>query len=238
MLPCGICLGFYSWDLGCIRWVSCRLLPVPHSQTFEALVLKTYNVGEADRYCILFTRERGRMAVRARGVRKLKSRKGGSLIPYQLVTVEVRESAAGLEAVSASPTSEQQHMGLQAFADASQGFEVLLRLTQDDEPLPAVFSASISFLHACDQSIPHASLAYTFRLLSLLGFLPDTEKIMERFTLNDAEQQFLQMARDGFFLRNSEVDNPSRLERVRDRFLHDQLAGPLKAPGVVAAMEQ
>jgi recombinational DNA repair protein (RecF pathway) len=53
-----------------------------HAQTFEAIVLKTYDVGEADRLCILFTRERGRVMARASGARRLKSRLGASLLPF------------------------------------------------------------------------------------------------------------------------------------------------------------
>ena len=36
----------------------------------EALVLKTYDIGDADRLCILLTNTRGRIAVVAKGVRK------------------------------------------------------------------------------------------------------------------------------------------------------------------------
>ncbi|MBU1911666.1 recombination protein O N-terminal domain-containing protein, partial [Patescibacteria group bacterium] len=47
---------------------------MPHSQTYNSIILKAYDVGEADRFLILFTREKGRMTARARAVRKLKSK--------------------------------------------------------------------------------------------------------------------------------------------------------------------
>ena len=56
-----------------------------HSESVEAVVLKTYDVGEADRFCIVLTKERGRIAARARGVRKLTSKMGGSLLPLHHV---------------------------------------------------------------------------------------------------------------------------------------------------------
>ena len=59
---------------------------MPQSQTYEALILQSHDVGEADRFLILFTRERGRLAARARAVRKPKSKMGGSLLPLKLAT--------------------------------------------------------------------------------------------------------------------------------------------------------
>ena len=208
------------------------------SSTVEAIVLKTYDVGEADRYCILFTRERGRMAARAHGVRKLQSRKSGSLLPLQRVMVEVREGKTGLAITSASRISDHLLTSIAAFAPAMEGIEVLLRLIQDEEPLPPVFDATLAFLQACDAGIPYASLAYRLRLLHLLGFLPDTDEMHRFFVLTETEEEFIQAARDGYFLRESRLQSTRNLELVCMKFLQDQLAGPLKVPGVMASLRQ
>lgn len=47
--------------------------------TDQAIVLKRYNLGEADRLITLLTRNHGKLTVVAKGVRKLTSRKGGNL---------------------------------------------------------------------------------------------------------------------------------------------------------------
>lgn len=210
---------------------------MPRTQTLEAIVLKTYDVGEADRYCILFTKERGRLAARAHGVRKLTSRKGGSLIPFTCVNVELRESDSGLTVTSAAATGDRGVFDLQAFTAAAQGFELLLRLIQDEEPMPAAYAASAAFIRACAEGIPHASVAYGLRLLHLLGLLPDEKEIMTVMSLTGPEREYLQMAREGYFLRNIDVQHMGKLERIVERFSEEHLSGPLKAPGVIRAME-
>ena len=207
-----------------------------HSETLEAIVLHVRDVGEADRYVVLFTKERGRLALRARAVRKLKSRMGGALIPFHHVRVAVKKTSAGNIAAGAAPVSINDQSSLRTFADASQGFEVLLRLVQDGEPLPAVFNASIAFLKACAEEVPHASLAYTFRLLDILGLLPAEAELVGREALSGEEREFLHLAREGYFLRVPSLQNARKLLRVRDRYLQEQLSSPLRAPGVAAAM--
>ena len=81
---------------------------MPKSQELEAIVLQTHNVGEADRFCILLTKERGKIPVRARGVRKPKSRMGGSLLALQRIQVTVHEGSAGFMVTAASSSVWQR----------------------------------------------------------------------------------------------------------------------------------
>ena len=55
----------------------------------EAVVLRTYKSGEADRVCVLWTRHHGKLRVLAKGVRKTSSRMGGSLEPMGHVRVHL-----------------------------------------------------------------------------------------------------------------------------------------------------
>jgi hypothetical protein len=213
--------------------------PVSHSQSFEAIVLKTYNVGEADRYCVLLTRERGRMAARANGVRKPTSRMGGSLIPFQHIKVELRESGAGWMVTGAQPTGETAaHATLESFSSRAQGSELLLRLLQDDEAVEALFDATLAFFQACDERVPHALLAFSLRYLHLLGLLPEEDDMLSVDTLSTEEAVFLEAARAGYFVREPGATPIDRLQRVVDRIVQGQLTSPLKAPGVAASMER
>ncbi|MBS1793947.1 MAG: DNA repair protein RecO [Acidobacteria bacterium] len=51
----------------------------------EALVLKSYNLSEADKIVVFLTREHGLIRGVAKGARRLKSRFGGSLEPFSIV---------------------------------------------------------------------------------------------------------------------------------------------------------
>ena len=55
----------------------------------EAVVLRTYKSGEADRVCVLWTRHHGKVRALAKGVRKTSSRMGGSLEPMGHVRVHL-----------------------------------------------------------------------------------------------------------------------------------------------------
>ncbi len=55
----------------------------------DAVVLRTFNSGEADRVVILWTHHHGKVGVLARGVRKSSSRLGGSLETLAHVTVDL-----------------------------------------------------------------------------------------------------------------------------------------------------
>lgn len=64
--------------------------------TDDAIVLRTYTAGEADRVGVLWTRQHGKVRVLAKGVRKTTSRMGGSLEPMSLVTVRLTTSRTEL----------------------------------------------------------------------------------------------------------------------------------------------
>ncbi len=210
---------------------------MPQSYSLNAIVLKTYNVGEADRYCVLFTREKGRLAVRAAGVRKTTSRMGGSLLMPRHVQITVKESSAGWIAANVQVTdTHTETIDPSAFADVAEGIEVLLRLTQDDEPLPRVFDATLEFLRSCRRHHPQACLIYQLCVLHLLGLLPGDEEMQHFFELSEAERVFIAAAREGHFFQESPVESTHQLERLRDKFLQEHLSGPLKAPRVTSMM--
>ncbi|MBI1812451.1 DNA repair protein RecO [Candidatus Peregrinibacteria bacterium] len=205
---------------------------MPHSFPFRAIVLKTYDVGEADRYCILFTRERGRLSARASGARRLQSRLGAMLLPFQQVTVQLKESSAGFIVAGVLPSGEtlERFARLRAFADAEQGTELLLSLLHEEEPLPEIFDATSTFLHSCGTA-PHQVLAFTLRLLSLLGLLPGQKELRNFLDPSPIESRFMEAALRGISL--SFLENPKRLDRLCAFLLEDQLKSPLRAGKVV-----
>lgn len=207
-------------------------------------MLKTYDVGEADRFCILFTRERGRIAARASGARRLQSRLGPSLLPFRHVTVELKEGSAGwivagvVTEGNRGNRSNKRNKGLDLvqFTMLEEGVELLLRLVTDEGALPEVFDLTLAFLTACHQGIPHANLGYGFALLHCLGLLPGEEQILERVHLDLPELDYLHAAREGRFTAPNVTCDAPRLIMLRTLLLEEQLSAPLKAMTVVAAM--
>src|SRR5215831_13858094 len=53
----------------------------------DAFVLRTFTIKEADKVCVFFTREAGKLRGVAHGARRLKSRFGASLEPFTEVSL-------------------------------------------------------------------------------------------------------------------------------------------------------
>ena len=143
--------------------------------TLEAIILNTHDVGEADRFCILFTKERGKIAARARSVRKLNSKMGGSLLPLQHVKLQLREGSAGFMISDVQKASEFDCKRVSAFLSAQQGIELLLNTLHDEEPMEELFFTTLKFLELCSNEEGQYVLPFTIRLLKLLGLLPDAQ---------------------------------------------------------------
>ncbi|HHT12688.1 MAG TPA: DNA repair protein RecO [Propionibacterium sp.] len=66
----------------------------------EAVVLRTHQLGEADRIITFLTRRHGKVRAVAKGIRKTSSRFGGRLEPYCLVDIQFAEGRGSLEVVT------------------------------------------------------------------------------------------------------------------------------------------
>ena len=148
---------------------------MPKSWTDEAIVLRTYNVGETDRFCILLTKSRGRLPVRAAGVRRLTSRRAGGLLPLHRVSVTCEAHSFGtlITAASCIDAHSGSWCDPQAFSAAERGVELLLKLTDDGSELDEIFLLTCDFLSACHgPAAAHVADLFTLKLLMLLGTFP------------------------------------------------------------------
>jgi len=161
-----------------------------HSQTYDAIVLKTYDVGEADRFCILITRERGRLAVRAKAVRKTTSKMGAGLLALRRITVELHEGRAGFIVTTLHKSESFQCSAMSAFNASQQGMKILLALLHDEEAVPEIFDATCAFLEGCKNDRAPL-LQFIIRLLYLSGLLPDPKEQSIKWNVSREGTQFL-----------------------------------------------
>ncbi|MEY4228162.1 MAG: repair protein RecO [Actinomycetota bacterium] len=107
----------------------------------EAVVLRTYKFGEADRVVVLLTRDHGKVRAVAKGVRKGKSRFGGRLEPLSTVDIQLHlgRSLDTIQQVELVHT----HTKLRTdFARLGQGLsmaEAIDTLTPDREPVEHLY---------------------------------------------------------------------------------------------------
>jgi DNA repair protein RecO (recombination protein O) len=69
----------------------------------EAVVLRSFRLGEADRVLHLYTLERGRIGAVAKGIRKTKSRFGARLEPLSHVELMLYQGSSCLLYTNTSP---------------------------------------------------------------------------------------------------------------------------------------
>lgn len=204
---------------------------MPHSRTFDCIVLASYDIGEADRFVILLTREEGRLAARVPGARRVKSRLA-SLLPLTHCSVELKESRNSylVSGLSVQPHTAD-HACLQNFLVRTQMSELLLTLLSDGEPVPEIFEA-LSLLLQKEQCSPLDLLTFTFRVLALLGVLPEiTNRLFAALT--PEERSFVHASMHG-----APVDKTVSCIRLRTlctQLVREHCSRPLRSMDVAAA---
>ena len=157
----------------------------------EAVVLRSFRFGEADRVLHLYTLDRGRVGAVAKGVRKTKSRFGARLEPFSHAELLVHQGSGELHTVTGAslvdahrPTREDPYrlgVGL-------VGAEAMLRLFVEEERNERAFEALTRFLVAADAlppglrgraAVDPLALAFQLKLLWLSGYVPHLEGCVE-----------------------------------------------------------
>lgn len=131
---------------------------------YTGVILKKHPLGEADELLTIYTREVGKLRVKARSSRKVQSRLGGYLQSLNEIEFETvrssgmrRSPAAGgglpiLISVRARALNNYLRENLKKFAYALVGIETLYRLTADEEESPQIYYALLKFLKSLGDS--------------------------------------------------------------------------------------
>lgn len=149
----------------------------------EAIVLRAMKYRETSQIVTLFTREKGKMAVLAKGARLLKSRFGSSLQPMSYTQVVFyHKPTRGLQTLSESAHVQPFHRISRDLEKISIGFrivELVYALMEEEQQHPQVFNLLVEILGRLDEADVHAInlLPYfQMRLATVLGFAPDIDR--------------------------------------------------------------
>lgn len=146
----------------------------------QALVLRTYKLAEADKICVLLTREAGKLRGVAYGARKMRSRFGSSLEPFTEIAVTYFEKE-GRELVSISNADivrshfDDATQSVEASAAMSYLADLLCEFLPDHEPNETIYRLVAATLDAFATGGDPITLVRYFEvwLLKLAGFYPD-----------------------------------------------------------------
>jgi DNA repair protein RecO (recombination protein O) len=159
--------------------------------TTDALVLRTYKLGEADRIVVFLTRDRGKKRGVAKGARRPRSRFTGALEPLTEVTVayfeKERRELVGLNYAETrrSPLNLDSQ---DALGHVSYFAELLDEWAQEADADERLYRLGASMLDALSAGAPVEPLARYFEywLLRLQGVYPESQG-----SLSDAAKAFL-----------------------------------------------
>jgi DNA repair protein RecO (recombination protein O) len=161
----------------------------------EALILRTYSLKEADKICVFFTREQGKLRGVAHGARKIRSRFGSALEPFTEVTLGYFQKE-GRELVSVSTCDiVRSHFDcasrdVETASAFSYMSELLSEFLPEHEANERIYRLVLATLEAIEAG---RDLSQTLRyfeawLLKLVGFFPDTSSCAvcgESFSADD-----------------------------------------------------
>lgn len=144
----------------------------------EAVVLRTHQLGEADRIITLLTRHRGKVRAVAKGVRRTRSRFGARLEPFMVVDLQCYEGR-NLDTVTQVETLASHGDAIcrdyPAFTAATVMVETADRLTEEHEPQTQQYlllGGALRSLGGGEHSPTLVLDAYLLRSLAIAGWAP------------------------------------------------------------------
>jgi DNA repair protein RecO (recombination protein O) len=144
-------------------------VPRPRTYRVEAIVLRRIDFGEADRVLVLYTRERGKMPVVAKGIRRISSRSAGHLELFSRTEIQLAKGA-NLDVVTQAEIRDPYRALREDLTRTSTAYliaELTDALTEEAIEQPELFdllSATFSALGVADDP---RLLAAHFQLLLL-----------------------------------------------------------------------
>lgn len=157
----------------------------------DAVVLRSFSFGEADRVLHVYTQESGRVGVVAKGVRRTKSRFGGRLEPFSHVELSIHRGRGELGTVTGA-SLVRSHDAIRTdpyrLRVGLVGLEAMLRLYTEEERNDRAFLALTRFLEALDVREPQTGrrpaldplvLSLQLKLLWIEGFFPHLGSCVE-----------------------------------------------------------
>jgi DNA repair protein RecO (recombination protein O) len=149
----------------------------------EALVLRSLDYGETSQIVTLFTREKGKVSVMAKGARRIKSSYGSTLQPMAYTQVVFYYKATRTLQTLTESSHAEAFLGIRRRLDkitvGLRVMELIAALMEEEDPYPETFALALRILRRLNASETriHNLWPYTqLRLATQLGMGPSIER--------------------------------------------------------------
>jgi DNA repair protein RecO (recombination protein O) len=181
----------------------------------SAIVLKRNDLGEADRLLTVLTRERGKLTLLAKGVRKPASRKAGHIEPFTHVDLLVAKGKS-LDLVTQAETTHAHRHLREDLVRSSWAYyvaELADAFTQEDDPNDLLFDLLLETLDRLDGDGEPALAVryYELHLLALAGYQPQLFRCIQCNELLQPEVNFLSLERGGVLCPRHGANRPETI---------------------------
>jgi len=165
----------------------------------ESLVIKSYNLAEADRIVVFLTREHGMIRGVAKGAKRLKSKFGSALEPFSVVKIEYfQKDTVELVAIQKADIV-QSYFAAVANPDFLQKFsylgDLLISFSPPHDPNETLFrmvKAAVETAAENADNLLSVGVYFELWLLRLAGYMPDWSKCDQcKRMFTDSEETFL-----------------------------------------------
>ena len=192
----------------------------------NAVVLRSYKLGESDRIVVLLTEGSGKVRAVAKGIRKTRSKFGGRLEPFAHVNVQLHRGSS-LDVINQVETIDAAASlfgDLDIMTEASAIVEAVDQLVPDREPVPNIFRMLVGVRRTViERPSPMVVPAFLLRLLAAEGLQPELDRCI---TCGEAESPdhplaSIDLERGGTQCRNCRTGtgvSSSALSLMRDIF--------------------
>jgi len=150
-----------------------------HTLSSEAIVLSTKSYAEADKLITIFSKNFGKLTLIAKGVKRLKSRKRGSLEVFSIIKFFAHRGKGMpiITEVEIIDNLAQLRRDLKKVSVAYFLLEVVSKTTRDEERHHEVYNLLADTLKKLTKEIRLKSLRreFSLELMTLQGFIPKNQ---------------------------------------------------------------
>lgn len=145
-----------------------------------SFVLSRRDFKENDQMITVFTAEKGKIEVLAKGVKKVTAKNSAFLEPFFLIEAEIVEGKEFFRLTTATPVESFKEIRVDWQKSLMSGYatEVLARLLPNNQPENKIFKLFFSFLKFLTQTKEVNrifSIAFVWKVFAMQGYLPNLD---------------------------------------------------------------